>query len=377
VEALLPTPGEDATLLGEVGRLGHADALRSAAGSAREALTGDEDGDGPDALALLTAARRALELVAEHDVALAELAARSKEAALLAADLAQDLASYLGSVDADPARLAAAHERLAALSALARRLGVEGADGLLLWASTSSDRLLALDGADDQVRGLVEEQEVLAADLGLLAAELSDARGQAATRFGEAVTAELRQLAMPHAVVTARLSQRPDEDGLAVEGTHLHAGPSGVDEVEILLEPHPGAPAGPLAKSASGGELSRVMLAVEVVFAGADPVPIMVFDEVDAGVGGAAAVEIGRCLARLATTHQVIVVTHLPQVAAFADRHLHVVKTTQDGALTSGGVTVLEGESRIAELSRMMAGLDSGLARAHAEELLEQAQASR
>jgi DNA repair protein RecN (Recombination protein N) len=377
VEALLPVPGEDVTLLGEVSRLGHADALRSAAGTAREALTGDEDGDGPDALALLTAARRALEHVAEHDVALAELAARGKEAALLVADLAQDLASYLGSVDADPARLAAAHERLAALSALARRFGVEGADGLLQWASTASDRLLALDGADDLVRGLHEEQERLAADLGVLAAVLSEARAQAATRFGEAVTSELRQLAMPHAVVTARLSRRPDEEGLVVDGAHVHAGPSGVDDVEILLEPHPGAPAGPLAKSASGGELSRVMLAVEVVFAGADPVPVMVFDEVDAGVGGAAAVEIGRCLARLASTHQVIVVTHLPQVAAFADRHLHVVKTTQDGVLTRGGVTVLEGESRIAELSRMMAGHDSGLARAHAEELLEQAQASR
>jgi DNA repair protein RecN (Recombination protein N) len=142
--------------------------------------------------------------------------------------------------------------------------------------------------------------------------------------------------------------------------------------VELLLVPHRGAPARPLGKGASGGELSRVMLAVEVVFAGADPVPVMVFDEVDAGVGGTAAVEIGRRLARLAKAHQVLVVTHLPQVAAFADQHLHVVKTSDGAAVTRGDVSVLDDEARVVELSRMLAGLDSGLARAHAEELLSQ-----
>jgi DNA repair protein RecN (Recombination protein N) len=150
-----------------------------------------------------------------------------------------------------------------------------------------------------------------------------------------------------------------------------------VDEVEVLLAPHPGAQPRPIAKGASGGELSRVMLAVEVVFAGADPVPTYLFDEVDAGVGGKAAVEIGRRLAKLAQSAQVVVVTHLPQVAAFADRHLVVVKTN-DGTVTRSGVKVLDDEERVRELSRMLAGLeDSELGRAHAEELLAAARSPR
>jgi DNA repair protein RecN (Recombination protein N) len=157
----------------------------------------------------------------------------------------------------------------------------------------------------------------------------------------------------------------------------LHAGAHGVDDVELLLEPHPGAPARALHKGASGGELSRVMLAVEVVFAGSDGTPVMVFDEVDAGVGGAAAVEVGKRLARLARDHQVVVVTHLPQVAAFADQHLQVRKDTQDGAVTRSGVVALDGAGRVAELSRMMAGTDTGLSRGHAEELLAAAAAAK
>ena len=176
--------------------------------------------------------------------------------------------------------------------------------------------------------------------------------------FAEAVTAELRDLAMPHAVVTVDVRTGTDY------GSH------GADDVEVLLAPHPGAPPRPLAKGASGGELSRVMLAVEVVFAGADPVPTFVFDEVDAGVGGKAAVEVGRRLARLARVAQVIVVTHLPQVAAFADRHLSVVKS-DDGMVTRSGVVALDETGRVNELSRMLAGLEgSSLAQGHAGELL-------
>jgi DNA repair protein RecN (Recombination protein N) len=157
---------------------------------------------------------------------------------------------------------------------------------------------------------------------------------------------------------------------VAVDGAEVVVGPDGVDEVELLLTPHAGAPARSLQKGASGGELSRVMLAVEVVFAGADGVPTLVFDEVDAGVGGKAAVEVGRRLARLARRHQVLVVTHLPQVAAYADRHLTVVKS-DDGFVTTSGVKVLEDGERVLELSRMLAGLEgSDSARAHAEELV-------
>jgi DNA repair protein RecN (Recombination protein N) len=375
VESVAPEPGEGPGLVAEIERLGHADALRTAAGGAQELLTGDEAGEGTDALQLLVAARRSLEAVAEHDPLLAGLADRAREIAVLVGDLAQELASYAAGVEADPARLAAAQERLAALTALVRRHGVDDSDGVLAWAAEASDRLLALDATGDSIGALVDEEARLATELADLGTRLTRAREEAAARFGDAVTAELVQLAMPQAQVSATVTQRESAEGLAVGDRVLGAGPDGLDEVEILLVPHAGAPARSLGKGASGGELSRVMLAVEVVFAGSDPVPVMVFDEVDAGVGGTAAVEIGRRLARLAADHQVLVVTHLPQVAAFADQHLHVVKTSTEGAVTRGGVVVLDEEGRVAELSRMLAGLDSGLARAHAEELLQESRA--
>jgi DNA repair protein RecN (Recombination protein N) len=206
---------------------------------------------------------------------------------------------------------------------------------------------------------------------------VSQARGKAAVQFATAVSAELAALAMPQARVEVSVEQTQSESGLEVAGRRLAFGAHGVDEVEMLLCPHPGAPARPLQRGASGGELSRVMLAVEVVFAGADPVPTFVFDEVDAGVGGKAAVEVGRRLALLARTAQVIVVTHLPQVAAFADQHL-VVRKTSDGSVTSSGVSVLDDAERVQELSRMLAGIEeSAAAQTHASELLEAARASK
>jgi DNA repair protein RecN (Recombination protein N) len=163
---------------------------------------------------------------------------------------------------------------------------------------------------------------------------------------------------------------RDDPDGLPVGERTLAYGPAGVDDVELRLVPHPGAPPRPVQKGASGGELSRVMLAIEVVLASADTAKTMVFDEVDAGVGGRAGLEIGRRLARLARTHQVLCITHLPQVAAFADRHL-VVSKSDDGSVTRSGVLTLDDAARVRELSRMLAGQEeSALARGHAEELL-------
>jgi DNA repair protein RecN (Recombination protein N) len=178
---------------------------------------------------------------------------------------------------------------------------------------------------------------------------------------------------MPHAQVAVAVGQTPADDAaLAVQvgGHRLRMTATGLDDVELLLAANVGSEPRPLAKGASGGELSRVMLALEVALADTDPVPTFVFDEVDAGVGGKAAVEVGRRLAMLARTAQVLVVTHLPQVAAFADRHVVVAKS-QDGLVTTSGLQVLDDESRVRELSRMLAGLeDSATARAHAEELL-------
>jgi DNA repair protein RecN (Recombination protein N) len=229
---------------------------------------------------------------------------------------------------------------------------------------------------------LVARRDELAAELAGHTAELTAARQVAARELAGAVTAELSGLAMAQAqldvVITPAPAAAGDAHAVTVHGQARHAGPDGADDVELRLAPHPGAAALPVHKGASGGELSRVMLALEVVLADADPVPTLVFDEVDAGVGGRAAVEIGRRLARLARTHQVVVVTHLPQVAAYADRHLVVDKATSTAGLTRSGVREVDEEHRVAELARMLAGMaDTETGRAHAEELLAAAAADK
>jgi len=370
IEAAAPVAGEDAALLAEDERLSNADALHAAAAAAHEGLAGDPASsfvDASDVLTLLGLAGRALDPVRSPDPVLAGLAGRLSEAAYLLSDIAADLASYTESLDSDPARLAAVQERRATLSRLIRAYGGASADlaGVLDWAKQAGVRLADLEGDTDKIVALAEEEAQLATQVGSLAADLTALRSAAAERFAAEVTAELTELAMPHASLSAVLTEL-DEPG-----------PHGADDVEIRLAAHPGAPPLPLHKGASGGELSRVMLAIEVVFAGADPVPTFVFDEVDAGVGGRAAAEVGRRLARLARSAQVIAVTHLPQVAAFADNHLMVEKS-DDGLVTSSGVTRLDQPGRVRELSRMLAGLeDSEFGQAHAEELLTMAAGER
>ena len=396
IEKVNPVAGESAALLAEEERLSNADALHAAATAAHEALTGDPTAgmDGADAVTLLGRARQALDGVRRHDAELDGVAGRLSEAAYLVSDVAGELASYIQSIDADPARLAVVQERRAALTRLVRAYGPGGiashiagspaapapsetastapaatddaADpddiaAVLGWSLRAAARVTELDTDDDKIAELTAEEAGLAAQVTALAGRLSELRRAAGERFSDDVTTELTALAMPHARISAVITAL-DEPGAY-----------GADEVEIRLAAHPGAPALPLYKGASGGELSRVMLAIEVVFAGADPVPTFVFDEVDAGVGGKAAVEIGRRLARLARLAQVIVVTHLPQVAAFADNHLVVAKAN-DGRITSSGVIRLDHAGRVRELSRMLAGLeDSEFGQAHAAELLAMA----
>jgi len=362
IEAVSPAPGEDIELAAEESRLGHADTLRLAAETARSALSGD--GDQPDALGAVAGARTALESVRDHDPEAAALADRAAELSYVLADLAADVASYASSVETDPNRLGAVSERRAALTALTRKYG-ETIDEVLIWQERSSTRLLDLDGTDERIEQLRVEHDRLHAELTDVGVTLTAARGEAAGRLSDAVTGELADLAMPHARLDVAVTQRDQ------------FGSSGRDEVELQLAANVGAGARPLHKGASGGELSRVMLALEVTLAATGTVPTLVFDEVDAGVGGAAAVEVGRRLARLARSAQVLVVTHLPQVAAYADRHVVVAKTS-DGTVTSSGLTVLDDAARERELSRMMAGLsDSDNALAHARELLDAAEPAR
>jgi DNA repair protein RecN (Recombination protein N) len=271
--------------------------------------------------------------------------------------------------------------RQAELKALTRKYAAD-IDGVLAWADAARERLAGLDISDEALSALAARRDELAVELAGHAAAVTAARTEAATRLAAGATAELAGLAMPDArllvSVTPREAGRDAPDALQVDGALLAAGTDGVDEVELRLVAHAGAAPQPLHKGASGGELSRVMLALEVALAGADPVPTMVFDEVDAGVGGRAAVEIGRRLARLAARHQVIVVTHLPQVAAYADRHLVVDKSARNGRATRSSVRTLPESDRIVELARMLAGLDhTDTGRAHAEELLAAARAHR
>ena len=371
LERIAPVPGEEAALTAELSRLEHGETLRAAASLAHEVLSTDVTSgtDAPDVLGLLATARRALQPAADHDPALADLDGRLAEVDVLASEIATDLSSYLASLDADPARMEAAQARRAELLALSRAHG-RPVDEILDWSGRAALRVAELDGDDDRVEQLGAREAELGGRLAALADELSALRTAAATRFETAVQEELRELAMPSAGVRAEVTQRSDDPD-------QRFGPDGVDDVELLLIPHPGAPPRPLQRGASGGELSRVMLAIQVVFASVDVTPTLVFDEVDSGVGGRAAVEVGRRLARLGRHHQVVCVTHLPQVAAFADTHLRVVKSS-DGRITASGVEALDDAGRITELSRMLAGQEaSSSARAHAEELLGLAVADR
>jgi DNA repair protein RecN (Recombination protein N) len=371
-----PQPGEEAELAAEQSRLGHADTLRGQAEAAREALSSEQGA--PDALAAVAAARAALEQVRDLDPRAGELADRVAEVSYLLSDAAADVASYATGLETDPARLQAVSERRAALLGLTRKYG-DDLDEVLGWAEASARRLLELDGSEERVAELRQRRAALRDQLTASSAELSGARQRAAGELAEQVSTELAALAMPHAriEITVTQTETDNDEGLDVDGRRLRCTRSGLDTVELLLAANSGAAPRALAKGASGGELSRVMLALEVVLAGTSPVPTFVFDEVDAGVGGKAAVEIGRRLAVLARDAQVLVVTHLPQVAAFADRHV-VVHKASDGAVTTSDLTVLDDEGRVRELARMLAGLESSdTALAHAQELLSVAREQR
>jgi DNA repair protein RecN (Recombination protein N) len=373
IEAVGPQPGEDGELDAQARRLSDADALRAAADEARTALVGDVTGDlgddlPQDASAALAIAERAL--AASDDPTLVMLAQDLNDAVAVVSDVAGQLATYVADLDADPARLAEVMDRRAAITALVRKYADvgEGVAGVLAWAEDARRRLDELDVSDEALEALEAARDAARAEVDDLGAQVSAGRRAAADGFAAEVGRELAGLAMKSARVSFAIDSDPDAPG-----------PEGIDEVALLMAAHPGAPPRPVHKGASGGELSRVMLAIEVVFAGADPVPVMVFDEVDAGVGGQAAGEIGRRLARLARQHQVVVVTHLAQVAAFADTHLVVDKSPDTGAgVTATDIRAVHGEDRVRELARMLSGLtDSDTGQAHARELLAVAATAR
>ncbi len=355
IEAAAPLAGEEDELARRAERLANAEDLRVAAVTAHAALS-DDDG-GPDVVTLLAEARRALERISASDTALAAIGELVADLGYRATDASVALSGYLADLDeSGPHELAAVDERRGVLAGLARTHG--SVDAAIALLETGSARLLELDDDGDRIERLTTERDAAAEALDTAAEALTAARRDAAERLGAAVTEELHALALPDARLVVEVSP-------AVPAGH------GRDEVSILLAPHPGADPRPVSRGASGGELSRVMLAIEVVIAAVDPVPTFVFDEVDAGIGGAAAIEVGRRLARLAESSQVIAVTHLAQVAAFAGNHLTVVKGN-DGAVTASSVRRLDGAEREAEMARLLSGLsDSDAALTHARELLE------
>lgn len=372
LEALDPKPGEDQALAEEASRLENLDLLRSGAAQAANAISGDElNDDVANVIALVSVARRSLENAADHDSRLASLMPRLNEVAALTSDLAMELTDYLADLDADPDRLAWVHERREQLRRGCLEIGGLGqvfanVDELLAFGQHCAVRLAQLDGPLDREAELAAEVERTGKELKTVAKRLSQARTKLAKLLSQQVSAELEGLMMRGAKLQVRLN--PLEQ----------PGPTGMEEVELLLRAHPGAAALPLEKGASGGELSRIMLALEVVLAQhtATKRHTFVFDEIDAGVGGRAAVEIGRRLAALACHHQVIVVTHLAQVAAWAQTQLVVVKQVGQASneATTTAVETVEGPERVRELARMLSGQsDSQTALRHAEELLEQA----
>ncbi|WP_293791156.1 DNA repair protein RecN [uncultured Corynebacterium sp.] len=369
IDDIDPQPGEDAEVKAQIKRLQAADDIRAGLQRAQAALdgldgmgSGDDFGDSEGAGALVSQAANELSGLVDPDDegdTLSGLADRLNEVGVLLSDISSEIGQALLDVP-DPDELDGLLQRQTQLREL-RKYAVD-VDGALAWRDQARERLESMDVSDEALQKLQDEVASAREAASAIAGKLSGARVRASKKFSKAVTEEIRGL---HMSAEIRVDVRQQEE----------LGPHGVDEVEFQLVQ--GGNVNPLAGSASGGELSRVMLALEVVLAaGSDGGRTMVFDEVDAGVGGKAAVEIGRRLAKLAIENQVIVVTHLPQVAAFGDAHVYVAKSTSKDSVTSSVRTLSEDE-RTEELSRMLAGLESETGRAHAEELMAMAKEAK
>lgn len=347
IRAAAPAPGESEVLAAEISRADHAERLLELTAQADAALT--RDGGAADALA---EAAQALRQVSDLDPAATEPSVRLAGLAAEAAELARDVRAYAASVSVDPGRAATLRERLALLRSLQRRYGADDAE-VIAFGRGAAERLAELMGADDRAAELASETERLREEYLDLAAQVRKGRVDALPDLARALTGQVRELGMPGAVV----------DG-SIEPIEPSAG--GTEHVTLTLSPGRGQPAAPLTRAVSGGELSRVMLACRSVLADIDQIPTLVFDEIDAGVGGQAGLAVGARLATLAASRQVIVVTHLPQLACFADRHVRVRK---DRGVAS--IQVLDDDQRRVELSRMLAGLEgSQHGASHADELL-------
>lgn len=359
--------GELQEIITEIGRLSSVEDLRLAAQSASSVIEEEESGS----LTTLGITRKSLDSVRDKDPQIEELYQRVSEAFFLVDDAKGVLASYLANLEADPARLDYLNARKAEINALIKKHGgSQSADDELIALierfESSKNAIADLEGGDERLKELESELIGIKKKLVAAAKSLTSIRRENAAKLSKEVTKEIQQLSMPH---TSFHCQVQSADYNALKESDFTA--LGCDEIAMLIQGHKDGPLVPLAKGASGGEMSRVMLALEVVLAATHPVGTYVFDEVDAGVGGKAAIEVGRRLHALSQHAQVIVVTHLPQVAAWADSHFVVTKNS-DGSVTESNVRKVVKEDRVEEIARMLAGMESSTsAREHATELLE------
>ncbi len=363
---LNPSVAEVAEIDVEIARLSSVEEFRLATAQATAAIEDEEAGSSTS----LGVARRALEAARGKDPLLEAIYQQLSESFFLVADAQSALNSYQSKLEADPVRLDFLHARKADINTLIKKFGGSGTHEQELAELTerfrnSSDAIADLEGGDQRLTELETQLTAQKKVLLTAAKNVSELRAKAAEKLSKLVTAEIQQLSMPHASFVAKVESAdysaPKESDFT---TH------GCDDVAMFIKGHKDAPLVALAKGASGGEMSRVMLALEVVIATTHPIGTYVFDEVDAGVGGKAAIEVGKRLHQLAQHAQVIVVTHLPQVAAWADSHFVVTKNN-DGTVSQSDVRMVAGEDRIEEIARMLAGLEnSASAREHATELL-------
>ena len=363
---LNPSVNELVEIDGEIARLSSVEEFRLATAQAISAIEDEEAGS----LTSLGVARRALEAARGKDPLLEGVYQQLSESFFLLDDAHSALNSYQSKLEADPVRLDFLHARKADFNTLIKKFGGSGSHEqelteLALRYKNSADAIADLEGGDQRLQELEKQLSGHKKVLLSAAQSLSDSRAKAAVQLSKLVTAEIQQLSMPHASFVAQVDSAdyaaPKESDFAAHGC---------DDIAMFIQGHKDAPLVALAKGASGGEMSRVMLALEVVIATTHPIGTYVFDEVDAGVGGKAAIEVGKRLHQLAQHAQVIVVTHLPQVAAWADSHFVVTKNN-DGTVSQSDVRMVAGEERIEEIARMLAGLEnSSSAREHATELL-------
>lgn len=360
-----PISGELERLDNEISRLDSIEDLRSGVEIANNVLNAEDE----NVLISLTMARRSLESIKGKDALLDSIRDTFVETTLNLQDVAAELSRYAENLDADPNALAQAQERRATLVGLIKKFGKNpdkylALEEIIINADKSKNRIKDLAGGENRIDELLKELEIVFSALTAIATEITDLRFRAANKLAELVTAEVQQLAMPHAKFALQITtyDANDINNFSVNG---------LDEILMVFTSHSGGELLPIAKAASGGELSRLMLALEVVIAESAPLGTYVFDEVDAGIGGKAAIEVGRRLAALSKTSQVIVVTHLAQVAAWADNHLVVVKS-ESGVITESSVSKVIGPARETEIARMLSGQeDSVIANEHAKELLE------